>query len=407
MKRRILYGVLSLVVAFALWSYVVTNVSLTADREYKNLTVTIEGESILWESNLMVVPQELPKQTLNLEGNRKELDKLTESNIVLLADVSKIYEAGSESIRLVPSYPENVDTNGISILNQQLPTVTLEIVERAEKKIPVEAVYTGTLPESYIADKENKELSVNEISIVGPKSGVETISVAQIEVNLDDRTENINEDFQIKLCKRNGKAVDAKFVTAAQEMVSLSLRIARIKEIPLNLNVIDGGGATKDTAEIVIEPKTVGISGKDSLLEGIEGIDLGTINLGEILRDTELTFPIAIPEGVINESGVTDAKVTVRFSELATKTVTVTNFKTVNVPKKHTAKLITQALEVQVRGPKDIVENIEGNNLTALVDFSDTQAGAVKIKVEITSDVSNIGAVGTYTVSATVAEPEK
>ena len=404
MRNKILYGILAFVIAFALWMYVVTVVNTTSDRTYNNISVSLEGESFLKERNLMVITKDIPEAILNLEGARTELDKLNSSNITLSLDVSKIYEEGNHKIYLSPSYPGDVSDNSLSVLEIKPQAINLEVVKAATKDVPVTVVYTGTLPESYIADKENKILDQETVTITGPESVVKTISVAQIEVDLTDRVENISEQFLYKLCKRNGTPVDAEFITTDVEAISLNLRIARIKEIPLMLTVVDGGGATKDNTEIKIEPESIGISGSDALLEGIENIELGTIDLNEIPRDTELTLPIKLPDGVINETGVSEARVTVQFPGLATKTLTVTNFKTVNVPKGYTAKLITQVLEVQIRGPQETIDTLESSELTALVDFKDAQSGMVKVKAEITSDIVDIGAVGTYTVSATVSE---
>lgn len=407
MRNKVLTGLLAFAVAFGLWVYVVTFISISSDRRYNNVPVTLQGEAVLRERSLMVTTQEFPNVTLNLLGSRTELDKLNSSNITLYADVSKIYEEGIYDVRLTPSYPSDVSENNLSVQDMKPLTVSIEIKKWASKTVPVDVIYTGTLPETYIADKENKILDTETITISGPEIVLDTIHVAQIEVNLNDRVENINEAFHYKLCKRDGEAVDAKLVTTDVESITLNLRIARMKEVPLLLTVIDGGGATKDTAQIKIEPETIGISGSDYLLDGIESIELGSIDLNEIPIDTEMTLPFKLPEGVINESGISEAKVTVRFPTLSTKTITVTKFKTINVPKGFSAKMITKALEVQMRGPKKKIDSLEASNLTVLVDLSEAQSGVVKIKAEITCNISDVSAVGIYSVSATVNESGK
>lgn len=404
MRNRIITVLLSVVIALGLWIYVVTVVNPASDRRYNSIPVTLQGESVLRERSLMVTTLDLPNVSMNLKGNRTELDKLNSSNIVLFADVSKIYEEGTHEIRLTPSYPGDVSANSISVQDMKPTSITIQVEKWASKTVPVEVAYTGTLPKTYIADKENKILEQEEVSISGPESVIKKIAVAQIEVNLDDRVENINEAFQYKLCQKNGKGVDAQLVTTNVESVTLRLRIARMKEVPLHVSVKDGGGATAETVKIKIEPETIGISGSDSLLEDIEAIDLGTIDLNEIPRDTELTFPIKLIDGVINESGVDEAKVSVSFPSLATKTVTITKFKTVNVPQGLKPKLITKALEVQVRGPKEVIDDVTSADFVASVDFANEKAGPVKLKTKITSITTNVGVVGNYTVSANLSE---
>lgn len=402
MKRKILKGLLSLAAALALWIYVVTVVSPSADRVYNNVPVILQGESLLKERGLMITTQDIPTVSVHLEGNRSDLDKLNNSNITLTADLSKIYDPGTHSLRFSSSYPGDVASGAISVLSQNPVAITVEVEERVTKQVPVEIDYTGELGEGIVADVENKQLSANEVEISGPKSVVNKITTARINVNLDERTESISEEFTYTLCNKKGKAVDAELITTDTDKINLSLRIVRIKELPLELQIIDGGGATKDTAEIVLSPETIGISGSDTQLADIEKVVLGTINLGEVLEDSVLTFPIKLPEGVINETGVTEATATVRLKGLATKTVKVSNFKLVNVPKGMSAKLITQELEIQMRGPEAQIDKLKETDITVQIDFTNAQAGTVKINAQISSDVSGVGAVGTYTVSATV-----
>lgn len=407
MKNKILKALLSLTIALSLWTYVVTVVSPNSDRHYNNISVTLQGESLLRERGLMVITQEIPAVSLHLEGSRTDLDKLNNSNISLTADVSKIYDPGAHSLRFTPSYPGDVVSSAITVLSQNPVSISVEVEEWESKTVPVDVQYTGTLPESYVVDLENKKLDVEDVAISGPKSVIDKITTAKIEVDITDRTESISDSFRYTLCDKAGKAVDAQLVTTDVDQIALDLRIIRIKEVALELNVIDGGGATSATTEITVEPTTIRVSGSDSQLEGLESLVLGTVDLAEMPEDTELMFPIKLPEGMENETGVTEAKVTVRFSNLATTTLKVTNFRLINVPKGLNVELITQALEVQLRGPKSQIDQLEASGVVALIDMTDAQAGTVKVNAQITSDAKDVGAVGTYPVSATVQSADK
>ena len=53
-ERRITSAILSLVIAFGLWWYVVNNVSVEDDITFNNIPVVREGENVLTEKNLMI-----------------------------------------------------------------------------------------------------------------------------------------------------------------------------------------------------------------------------------------------------------------------------------------------------------------------------------------------------------------
>ena len=404
MKNKLLTALLSTVIAVGLWLYVVTFVSPNSDNHIYNIPVTLQGEVVLQERGLMITTTQLPTVSLHLEGNRKDLNKLNSSNITIAVDVSKIGETGTHNLTYTPGYPGDIANNSITVLSRTPGSITLEVEERVSKPVPVDILYEGTLSQDYMADKENKVLDHETVNIVGPKSVIDQIAMARISVNLDGRIESISEKFQYTLCNEKGEPVDAALVTTDVEGITLTLKILRVKEIDLVVNILDGGGATKDTSSITVQPETILISGSDSLLEDLDKLELGTINLGEMLEDEKLTFPIKLPEGVTNETGVVEATVDVQFPELATKALTVRNIKAVNVPAGLEVELITQLLEIQIRGPKKIVESVEAEDITVTVDFSNEQVGTATVKADFTISIDGVGAVGTYNVTAKVRE---
>lgn len=402
MKNKLVTALISAVIALGIWVYVVTVVSPNSDKNFYNVPVVTQGEALLLERGLMITDADVSAASLHLEGSRIDLNKLSSSNITVTLDVSKIYEAGTHDLTYSVTFPGDVAQNAITVLSKTPGAVTVVVEERISKPVPLEIQYNGALAEDYVADKENIELDVEGITVTGPKSVVDQISTAVIALDLEGRSESLSDKFTYTLCNEAGEPVDAAMVVTDAAEVNLTLRIMRVKEISLKLNVTDGGGATAQTSVITIDPPTILISGSDALLEGLDSLELGTVNLGEMPADAEMFFPIKLPEGVTNETGVTEATVNVSFPELATKTLTVKSITAVNVPQGFKAELITKALEILVRGPKDKIETLNEEAITVTVDFTGVEAGTVKLKVQINCGDPEIGAVGSYTVSATV-----
>ena len=400
MKSKLLKALLSAAIALGLWLYVVTFISPTYDNRYQNIPVTLQGEALLQDRGLMITTTETPKVSLHLEGSRTNLGKLNTSNITIAADVSKIGEPGTHNLTYTIITPGDVPNNSITVLSQSPGVITVNVENRVSKEVPVELRYLGTLPEGYMVDKENKVLSHKSVMISGPQSAVDRITAARIDVDLEQRKESIRENFKYTLCDSKGDPVDAKLITTDVESVTLMLRVLRVKEIQLLVNVIDGGGASSANSDITITPNTILISGSGSLLEGLDSIELGTVNLSEILEDTVLTFPIKLPEGVTNETGVEEATVNIQFSKLATKDLSVSQIEAINVPEGMTVQLITQRLEISIRGPKRTVESVDASKIRVVVDCSNAQLGMTTIRAHIVVDADNVGAVGNYNVTA-------
>lgn len=402
MKNKLLMALISFAVALGIWTYVVTVVSPNSDKTFYNVPVNTQGEALLHDRKLMVTGTDASTTTLHLEGSRIDLNKLSSSNITVTLDVSKIYEAGTHSMTYSVTYPGDVASNAITVRSKNPGEIKVVVEERISKVVPLELRYEGTVAENFVADKENAEIDTAGIIVTGPKSVLDQITKAVIDVDIEGRSESISEKFTYRLCNANGEPVDAQLTQTDVAEVNVTLRIVRVKEIELTMAVIDGGGATAATSMIIIEPPTILISGSDALLEGMERLELGTVNLVELLEDTEMTLPIKLPEGIVNETGVNEARVTISFPDLATKTLTVTDITAVNVPQDMRAELITKALEVTFRGPKNKIDALTEENVTVTVDFTATETGTVKPKAQIVCDDTAIGAVGSYTVSATV-----
>ena len=402
MKNKLLRALLSVAIGVGIWLYVVTVVAPNTDKTYNNIPVVTQGEVLLHDRQLMITQIGTESVNLQLEGSRLDLNKLNSSNISVTVDASKIYEAGTHELLYAIAYPGDVPSNAITVLNKTPSTVTVTVEERVNKEVPVAIDFSGNLPENFISD--TAELNVEQVNIVGPRSVVDRITSARIQVDLEGRNESFSEELKYILCDKDNKPVDARQVTTDAANVTVTLKIMRVKEIALVVNVIYGGGANEQTSQITVDPATIRISGSDNLLEGLEQLELGTLNLGEMPADEVLIFPIKLPEDINNETGVTEATVDVKFPGLTTKTLTVKNITSVNVPEGMKVELITEALEIQLRGPEAQIENLTAEDINVTVDFTGVQAGTVKLKPEITGSTPEVGAVGAYTVSATVRE---
>ena len=409
MKKKLLAVLLSAVVAFGLWMYVITVVNPESEKTYYDIPVVLQNKDILTERGLMIV-SDVPTVTLVLKSERTILNSLNESNINVIANVANIEKPGNHTLTYTIAYPGNIPPNSVSTQSSSTDLITLKIENKVRKSVPVVIDYGETaVQEGYIADKKNVQLSYNEaaishIEVSGPESVIGQIHKAVISVDLTNQTKTIVGQYQYTLCNEAGEPVDAEKVTTNTESVNLSLKIERVKEIALNLEVIYGGGATEQTAVVTVDPTQIQVSGSDQLLEKLDSLTIGTVNLSEMLEDTTLTFPIILPEGVTNRTGVEQVSVEVKFLQLMTKTLNIKTITPVNVPDGMTVKISAQALQVIVRGQTQMINALTEQDVSVVVDFSQAQPGTdLYVATVVIGDAfANVGAVGTYQVSATV-----
>ena len=405
MKNRFASVFLSLAIAFGLWLYVITYVSPNSEETYYNIPVVLEGESVLNERGLMCTSTSSSTVSLQLAGARSDLIKVNQGNITVKANLSAITEPGQKiDLRYTVSYPGDVSQNAFEVLSQSDFYVDVEY--RRVKDVPVTVQYVGSRSEDYLYDTENVTLDYSAVNIIGPASVADQIQQAVIEVDLTDQVESISESYRYTLCDADGNPVDAAEITTDVEEIHLDMRIQRIKELPLIAEVSYGGGATEENTTVTVSPASIRVTGSDAALAELgDSFTIAEIDLRTVERSQNMLYTISLPEGITNQTGVSEVTVSIQFSGLSTREYTVANFQAINVPEGMAAEIINANLTVKVRGPVGLISSLTGDDITVVVDFANAVVGTATYKASITfgEEFSSVGAVmGPYSVSATV-----
>lgn len=405
MKNRLGSILLSIVIAFGLWLYVITYVSPNSEETYYNIPVVLEGESVLNERGLMCTSTSSSTVSLQLAGARSDLIKVNQNNITVKANLSAITEPGQKiNLRYTISYPGNVAQNAFETLSQSDFYVDVEY--RRVKDVPVVVQYDGTRSEDYLYDTENVQLDYSTVNIIGPASVADKIRQAVIEVDLTDQVESISESYRYTLCDAEGNPVDAAEITTDVEEIHLDMKIQRIKELKLVAQVTYGGGATEENTTITVNPASIRVTGSDAALAELgDSYTLAEIDLRSVEKSQNMLYTINLPDGITNQTGVSEATVSIQFSGLSTREYTVANFEAINVPEGMEVEIINASLTVRVRGAAGQISQLTGDDIKVVVDFSNAVAGTATYKVSITfgEEFTAVGAVmGPYSVSATV-----
>ena len=409
MKSKIWSALLSVLIAFTLWFYVISVVSPGSTETVYNIPVVFEGETVLTEDRGMMITSDMEdiEIDLRLSGNRTDLAKVNASNITIKVNLARVYDPGEHELTYDIIFPGDVPNGALTTELKTPETVKLTVEKRVKKPVDVRVNFTGSAAQNFMADTENRVLDYPTVNVVGPSSVIELIDHAKIDVDLTGRVESISENFRYTLCDADGNPVDVEMVTTDVPEIHLDVRIIRFKQVPLMMSLTYGGGAWNDTVDVKIEPANISVSGSEILLGDLDFIQLGSIDFSTLEEDTEATYPIVIPEGITNLSERTEALVTVKFLNLAVRELEINQLTAINIPEGMEAELLNQVLKVRLRGPANVMEKILPEDVSVIVDFSGKEIGSFTIKPTITvrgEAYAKVGAVGTYSVSATLRE---
>ena len=404
-RNKLVSFLVAFAIAFGLWLYVVTFVSVESTETVYNIPVVFEGETVLTtDRNMIITSGDTAMVNLKLTGSRSDLGKVNRENIVVKVDLTKVYDPGKHQLQYNISWPGDVANDAFSV--EKYPsTVTITVEQKLKREVPVEIVYEGSAPEGFLVDQENAVLDYSTVSVVGPSSVVEKIDHARIVVDLENQTESISTSYRYTLCDQEGNPVDVAMVTTNVAEVHLDLKIQQFVEIPLVLTVHYGGGAETHTTNISIEPKKIKVSGSEVLLADLTEYVLGTIDLATITEEAEMVFPIELPEGVTNLSGIDEAVVKISFIGLSMEEFTASRIEVINVPEGMDYELINKAVKVTLRGETALINKINPEDILVTVDLSGKEVGTSTVKATITvpgDEFMEVGAVGSYSVNITL-----
>ena len=393
---------LSFVIALSLWMYVRTYVNTDYEQTFYNIPVALEGESMLSERQLMLLREDEYEVNIKVHGSRQDVSKINAGNIQVVADLSNLYEPGVHNLTYSIIYPGDVPTGAVSA-EKNPDRVKVEVARKKTKEIPVQVRYEGDVPAEYIKDTSALELDYSYVEITGPEEVVDRIDHAMVAVDCDGRTESIYESLRYELQDEKNKPVDAGWITTNVSEVKVYLPVSMVKKIPLTVTIIDGGGATADTATVEIEPKEISVSGSEAALNTLTELNLGTIDLAQITEDTVKEFEINLPEGIHNVSNLPTAAVNITFPKLATREFTVTEFVPLNLPEGMIWEPLTKQLTITVRGLKGEVELLGAEDILVQVDLTGVEnTSAVEPNIRFPETLTSLGEVGSYSISVQV-----
>ena len=408
MKRNKLGSfLLAVSIALGLWLYVVSYIDTDYELTLDNVSVGLEGKSILTaDRGLMILSEDEYRVSITVSGSRQDVSKINTGNIQVVADLSKIEEPGEHKLTYNIILPGDVPSGAVSY-QKDPDRVTVEVARKKTKEIPVTVTYEGDVPADYIKDTAALELDHTYVEISGPEDVVDQIHHAAFSVDCTGRTESIYESLRYELQDQQGEPVDAEWITTNVSEVKVYLPVVMVKKLPLTVTLVDGGGATAATTKLSIDPAYISISGSETALAAVEELDLGIIELAQITKDQELTFDITLPEGITNVSNLPTATVSISFPKLATREFTITEFEHTNLASGMKWESLTKQLTITVRGLKAEIQRLNAADIIARVDLSGVEnTSAVEPDIIFPKSYESLGVLGSYSVSVQVTPLE-
>lgn len=387
--------VLSILIAVLLWFYVVNVENPNGQTTISGVPVQVSGAETLGDKGLMVT--DLSRDTVNIKavGKRKTFLKLYNLDMTLNVDVSAIEAPGE--YRLVGRVaPESSRTDSsVTLSEREGFAITVSVKKKASREIPVIGEFHGTLASGFAL--EPMQLNPGTMEVSGPEELMGQVSHAVVVLSGEGVKETITQDASFVVLDQRGTVIQDENLICATKTVKVTLPVVKLYEIPLAATLKDGGGANGLNASITISPATVKLSGPEEILAGLKEIQLGEIDLAEVFTNKNKTFPIPIPKGTQNHSEELEATVSVGV-DVPMKSISATRINLVNAPKGYQVSLVTDSVQVWVRGAQTQLDQLTNENLRIVVDLANVvrKKGQQRVEANVYLEgIEGVGVVGT------------
>ena len=294
-NEKVITIIVCVLLSFSLWVYIsnVENVNRTV--ELKNISVTIENESALSESKLVLLPEQVFEVNLRIEGPSKKVYSISKQDFNLKVDLSAYaLKSGVNNIPVkIVDYPE-----GINIKNTGNLIIKVVLENLEEKNINVTPKVNTTFQDGI--SEVSSEISPQKVTISGALSLIDKVSQVIIDGSESNISRNFSKTFNLKAVDANGDEVDG--VEISTKKVTYSMKVKKQKEVPIKVDYQGSlpNGISKEFEELSIN--NIIISGEVDDVDKIESIKTEPIYLSNITENKKITLDLVIPE-VINVVG--------------------------------------------------------------------------------------------------------
>lgn len=408
-ESKSFYIILSLLLAVLLWAYVVSEANPSKEQALADLPVNFQGTDVLETRNLIITSGANQTVDLTLHADWNTAGKLNRNNVSLSVSVSGITEPGDYRLRADVVYPGNVSRSNIAIQNDEILYIEFTVAKLITKEIPVQPKFVGSVADGYQAGEFTVASDVVEIR--GQEEYINQVASAEVILGQENMDRTYQGDLPLTFKDALGNELDRKNIQCDVNTIYVIYPIVMVKDLPLTVSFLAGGGATEDNVDpdsFSIEPSTISLSGPESVLAGLEEWPLGEIDLSLISSapNTKLKLPVRVSEQLVNESGITEATVTITLKGLATKEFEVDNIKLTNVPEGYQAELVTLSRIVLLRGTQEELDRVFQAQIRIEADWSQLPSDGVgrqTVPAKVYVDGSSVGAVGSYSIVVNIS----
>ena len=384
MKQKLTHNlnlkVLAVLFSIIIWVIVVNIDDPVKTVQFNDVPITLANELSLTDQKLVCEFKD-GKDTVDVTvtGRRSVIEDLSKDNISVIADLKELTKENTVVLKVASNkYSGDIDNMKC---DDEFAEFNIEELVELQKVIQVETI--GIPADDYITG--DFSVNLNRIKITGPKSVIDKVQSAKVQIDVEGATNNVSASVPIILYDAVGDRVDSSRLKLNIDNINVNQEILYTKKIPVNCNPLgDPEEGYKMTGKIDIDPAEVYIAGPKSVLDNINSVTIysSAVNISDQNSDYVTTVNIFnyLPNGVEAASKSFSGNVTVSVEiekELSKDfNIYLSKVGVDNLPEGLEAEILNgyesaadNKIEVTVYGLARDIENISSTDIQVEADF--------------------------------------
>ena len=390
--------VISFILAFALWFYVVGQMNPPMRKTYRDIAITLTNEQSLSDNGLSVLNWSDDSLRVTVSGKRSTINKLSKADIVATVDLTNAAE-GTNKLPIDLKIPENIEID-----NQSLNEITVSVEERITKTRDVRVQYLGDHPAG--SEPATIKADPDSVRVSGAKSIVEKVSYVKAEVDADEMPDELSSSMSVLTpVTSGGNTVENVSLSSTQcKITSILYKTRKVKLIvPVRDKSDDGYTRTTSCQDMIT------IKGPTADIASVKRIKTEPVDITGIRENMKIDVVPILPEGIYAAEADRDIKLTVKVSKdkakdekskgSQTRSFTYTED---DVELRNTGAVQFEAeqesIEVQVTGTAKQLAGIKSSDIILYVDLSQIEDSAsdrteLEIQTECSREYSDMAVI--------------
>ena len=395
-SNNVAWKIISLLLATLLWFFVINYQNPELTQEIKH-NVTIRGINELEAKGYVLENEEQLRNMqvrILLKGPRLEMERLKSDNVQIDVRLDLTQYANllteEDAVSIEKPIQITAHTNIEGIIVEDIRPKTVGVVFEREEQATRNIHYT-------IQNESNSEyaaldpiLKPTTVEISGPKSSVEKVETAQININVDNFSEDVlSYTVPIILLDEQGEEVIG--VKKVPEYVEVTLPIGKKKRVPLEPQFKGTLPPGYIKANTLVSPQEITIVGKAAIVDTIQSIKLEKIALDNVIQSNNFRTDFILPEGIEYIDNI-EPKATVTL-EIQKETdynyqvpVSELNLQVIGLPEGYAYEVIDETVSIVLASTAEKLLAFKPSQIQVTADFSSMQdiiAGEYRIPLQI------------------------